>query len=133
MNDSQSRAQTRVAVLGLGAMGLPMARHLATVAQVHGFDPNGERSSLADECGITTHTNGAAAATDADVVLLAVRNGAQLDDVLFGTAGIASSLRTGAVVLMTSTVGIEPVKAAAAQLADLGVDLVDAQIGRAHV
>ncbi|KQU49401.1 oxidoreductase [Rhodococcus sp. Leaf278] len=117
-----------VAVLGLGAMGLPMATHLATITEVHGFDPNSQRSALADDAGITTHASGAKAAADADVVLLAVRNGAQLHDVLFGDDGIASSLRSGAVVLMTSTVGIEPVKAAAAQLLELGVDLVDAPL-----
>ena len=38
-----------VAVIGLGAMGLPMASHLATTFAVTGFDPFEPRRELARE------------------------------------------------------------------------------------
>lgn len=117
-----------VAVLGLGAMGLPMATRLATELTVHGFDIADARLALAADAGITPHDSARSAAGGVDAVLLAVRDGDQLREVLFGEAGIANVLTAGAVVIMASTVGIDEVTAVAARLADLGVQLVDAPL-----
>ena len=43
---------TTVAVLGLGAMGLPMATNLAREFAVTGFDISPERTALAAEAGL---------------------------------------------------------------------------------
>ena len=118
----------RVAVLGLGAMGLPMATRLATALTVHGFDIAPDRLSLAADAGITPFDSARSAAQGVNAVLLAVRNGQQLRDVLFGDAGIADVLTPGAVVIMTSTVGIDDVVAVAARLAEASVQLVDAPL-----
>lgn len=117
-----------VAVLGLGAMGLPMATRLATELTVHGFDIADARLALAADAGITPHDSARSAAGGVDAVLLAVRDGEQLREVLFGEAGIADVLTAGAVVIMASTVGIDEVTAVAERLAALGVQLVDAPL-----
>lgn len=117
-----------VAVLGLGAMGLPMATRLATELSVNGFDIAPERLALAEAAGITPHDSAQSAARGADAVLLAVRNGEQLRDVLFGEAGIIDVLSAGSVVIMTSTVGVDAVTDVAASLAPFGVELVDAPL-----
>ncbi|WP_369053161.1 NAD(P)-dependent oxidoreductase [Kineococcus terrestris] len=117
-----------VAVLGLGAMGLPMARRLAERLPVHGFDIAPERLDLAGAAGVTPFSSARAAAEGVDAVLLAVRDGAQLRAALFGEDGVAAVLRPGAVVLMTSTVGIEEVTTVAERLAETGIDLVDAPL-----
>lgn len=119
---------TTVAVLGLGAMGLPMATRLATELQVNGFDISAERMELASRAGIATFTSAREAVTGADALLLAVRNGEQLDAVLFGEQGVAGQLKAGAVVILTSTVGLDAVPATAKRLAELGVGLVDAPL-----
>ena len=118
----------RVAVIGLGAMGLPMATRLATRLTVHGFDIAEERLELARAAGVETFDSARTAVSGADAVLLAVRNGAQLEEVLFGDSGVAPELARGAVVILTSTVGTGPVAATAERLAELGVDLVDAPL-----
>lgn len=119
---------TTVAVLGLGAMGLPMATRLATELQVNGFDISAERMELASRAGIATFASAREAVTGADALLLAVRNGEQLDAVLFGEQGVAGQLKAGAVVILTSTVGLDAVPATAKRLAELGVGLVDAPL-----
>lgn len=119
---------TTVAVLGLGAMGLPMATRLATELQVNGFDISAERMELASNAGIATFASAHEAVTGADALLLAVRNGEQLDAVLFGEQGVAGQLKAGAVVILTSTVGLDAVPATAKRLAELGVGLVDAPL-----
>ena len=119
---------TTVAVLGLGAMGLPMATHLASTFTVSGFDIAAPSLELARQAGITPAASAAEAASGADVVLVAVRNQAQLEELLFGESGIAASMKPGALVLLTSTVGGEGVKAVAARLEQAGLGLVDAPV-----
>lgn len=119
---------TTVAVLGLGAMGLPMATRLAEDLNVRGFDIAEPRLALAAEAGITPCGSAREAVEGADAVLLAVRDSAQLDDVLFGATGIADSLQPGAVVILTSTVGTDGIGAVADALVERGTALVDAPL-----
>lgn len=117
-----------VAVLGLGAMGLPMATRLATGLTVHGFDIAPSRLALAEEQGVAPFPSARAAVAEADAVLLAVRDQYQLDDVLFGDSGIAPALRPGSVVILTSTVGTAGIRPVAERLEADGIDLVDAPL-----
>ncbi|MCP2167184.1 NAD(P)-dependent oxidoreductase [Goodfellowiella coeruleoviolacea] len=128
---STTPATPTVAVLGLGAMGLPMASRLAETLPVRAFDIAAPRRELAAQAGATPATSPAEAATGADVVVVAVRDQAQLESCLFGGeigAGAAEALAEGAVVVVTSTVGVDGVRAAAARLAERGVGLVDAPV-----
>ncbi|WP_182113419.1 NAD(P)-dependent oxidoreductase [Actinotalea sp. JY-7876] len=118
---------TRVAVLGLGAMGLPMATWLARTMDVTGFDLSAERLALAAEGGVRPAPSAREACEAADVVVVGVRDGAQLRAVL-GPDGAGTGLRAGAVVVVTSTVGAAAVRAAAAELAAAGVATVDAPV-----
>lgn len=117
-----------VTVLGLGAMGLPMATRLASKLTVHGFDIVESRQELAADVGVTRFDSARGAAQGADTVLLAVRNGEQLNDVLFGANGVAEVLARGSVVILTSTVGTEAIPATVDRLSDYGVALVDAPL-----
>jgi 3-hydroxyisobutyrate dehydrogenase len=117
-----------VAVIGLGAMGLPMATHLATTFSVIGFDPFAPRRELAAESGISTAQTPGGASGSADIALLSVRDQAQAETALFGPDGVLESLRTGCPVILTSTVGPEAARALAARLGEAGYPLVDAPI-----
>lgn len=124
-----SLQNTTVAVLGLGAMGLPMAANLAAKgASVRGYDIAQARLDLAQDAGVTPAASAREAAEGANVVLLAVRNAEQLDDALYGEDGVVAVLPAGGVVLLTSTVGIEAVRAVAERLAQTGHLLVDAPV-----
>ncbi|WP_427916049.1 NAD(P)-dependent oxidoreductase [Sinomonas halotolerans] len=109
-------------------MGLPMATRLATGLTVHGFDIAQERLDLAAAAGVAAFASGREAVAGADAVLLAVRNGEQLDAVLFGENGVADAMAPGAVVILTSTVGADAVPAAVERLAERGIGLVDAPL-----
>jgi 3-hydroxyisobutyrate dehydrogenase len=117
----------RVAVLGLGAMGLPMATWLAGSMEVSGFDVSAERLALAADAGVRSATSAQDACAQADVVVVGVRDGAQLRAVL-GPEGAGPALRTGSVVVITSTVGAGAVREVAAELAAAGVATVDAPV-----
>jgi len=120
------------AVLGLGAMGLPMAARLAETLTVKAFDIFDARRDLAAEAGAGVTLTPAEAADGADVVVVAVRDQAQLESCLFGGdtvgPGAATTLRAGAVVIVTSTVGVEGVESVGERLAGQSVRLVDAPV-----
>jgi len=124
---STTRTAPTVAVLGLGAMGLPMARHLAGTGVVRGFDPVEGRRELLAEVGQPC-ASAREAATGAGVVLLAVRDAAQLEAALWGGDGVAGVLEPGSVVVLTSTVGIEAVRDVGGRLSAQGLLLVDAPV-----
>lgn len=118
----------RVAVLGLGAMGLPMATTLARTFTTVGYDVAPERVTLAVEAGAVAATSVAEACAGTDVVVVGVRDGAQLDALVLGAGGVADSLAAGAVVVVTSTVGEAAVRSVADALAARGIHTVDAPV-----
>ena len=69
---------TTIAVLGLGAMGLPMAANLARRFPVRGFDVVAERRALAERAGVVLTGTAAEAVAGADVVLVAANIGPEV-------------------------------------------------------
>jgi 3-hydroxyisobutyrate dehydrogenase len=120
--------RARVAVIGLGAMGLPMARRLAEAFDVAGFDPVAERAELGRSAGLDMAPSPAAAAAGASAVLVVTRDQAQTEAALFGPDGAAAALEPGAVVLLASTVGPDAARAVADRLPAAGVHLADAPV-----
>jgi 3-hydroxyisobutyrate dehydrogenase len=120
--------RNHVAVIGLGAMGLPMAEHLTTAFSVTGFDPSEARRHLAAERNLAVAGTPARASKSADIALLAVRDHTQAHSALFGADGALQTLRHGAPVILTSTVGPEAARALAGELEEAGYPLVDAPI-----
>ncbi|MFF4499962.1 NAD(P)-dependent oxidoreductase [Streptomyces sp. NPDC001401] len=116
------------AVIGLGAMGLPMATHLAAHLPVTAYDISGPRLTQLAAAGGTPASTPAQAAAKADTVLLAVRDQHQVDSALFGKNGATETLRPGTTVILTSTVGPEAARTTATRLAEHGVLTVDAPV-----
>ncbi len=117
-----------VAVIGLGAMGLPMATHLRSAFAVNGYDPHSSHRASAAQRGIVVSDSPAGAAADADIVLLAVRDDAQVQSALFAPTGALRSLAVGSPVILTSTVGPDAARALAGRLDSAGFALVDAPV-----
>ncbi|MBN9111387.1 MAG: NAD(P)-dependent oxidoreductase [Pseudonocardia sp.] len=119
---------TDVAVLGLGAMGLPTAARLVGPFTVSGFDVSPERRELADGSGVRSAASPAEAVVAGGIALLAVRDEAQVRESLFGADGAAAALGDGGLVVLTSTIGPAAARALASELADAGIALVDAPV-----
>ncbi|MBK4347709.1 NAD(P)-dependent oxidoreductase [Lacisediminihabitans changchengi] len=121
-------ADTIVTVLGLGAMGLPIAARLSTSFTVRGFDVNEGRRELAASAGVARFDSARSACRGSAIVLLAVRNEEQLLDALFGEDGVATVMASGSVVILTSTVGTAAIPVTADRLAAMGIEFVDAPL-----
>jgi len=124
-----------VAFIGLGSMGLGMAKNLLKHGhKVVGVDPSDvARKAFSDAGGVSVATPADTAAT-ADVVVIAVVNDKQVEAVLFGDGGAASKLREGGVVMQCATVPAAFSRALAERLAKSGHELLDAPMsgGRAR-
>jgi putative dehydrogenase len=94
-----------VAFVGLGSMGLGMAKNLLKHGhKVVGVDPSATARDAFKAAGGTLAESPAAAAKTADVVVIAVVNDKQVETVLFGESGAAAALRKGGLVMQCATV-----------------------------
>ena len=129
-SDPPEGRDERVAVVGLGAMGLPMASRLAACSrlEVAAYDPSEPALDRARAAGATAARTPAEAATGAGVVVVAVRTLAHVESALFGPAGAARALGAGSVVVLTSTVGAPGARLVARGLEAAGIQLLDAPV-----
>ena len=124
----------RLAFVGLGAMGVPMARCLFDAGfGLTVFDVRPENAGPLVEAGATAAGSVREAAVDAEALVLMVVNAAQAEDVLFGDGGAAEVMGSGATVVIMSTVGPEPVRDLAGRLEERGLRLLDAPVSGAVV
>ena len=140
MSDKNTPA---IAFIGLGSMGLGMAKNLLKHGhKVVGVDPSEAARKAFAEPGGTVAASPAEAAGTADVVIVAVVNDKQVETVLFGDNGAASALRKDGVVMQCATVPAAFARALAERLAKTGHALLDApmsggraraEFGRAHL
>lgn len=95
---------SHLAFLGLGAMGAPMARHLAAKGPetVTAVDAAPARFAGLAAPGLATTTDRGRLA-GAEVLFLCLPDGAVVEAVLFGPDGVANRLAPGAIVVDLST------------------------------
>jgi 3-hydroxyisobutyrate dehydrogenase len=120
---------TRVGWVGLGAMGLPMARSVARDGhEITAYDIDPARAASLAADGVKPAGSIAEAAAGADLLILMVATPGQAETVLYGDDPAAPALAAGAVVMVMATVGPAPVQRWAQRLAEQGVELVDAPV-----
>jgi len=119
----------RVAVVGLGTMGAPMARHLLEAGhQVTVHNRTREREQPLAALGAARAATPREAAAAAEAVLTCVSDTPDLLAVLEGEDGAAAGLEGGGVVVDCSTVSPAETTAVAARLAERGIGFVDAPV-----
>ena len=122
--------EQRVAVIGLGAMGLPIARNLRAagvdVVAYDGFPAAAERARAA---GLTVVDS--ADAVDAGIVLTVLPDMPQVRDAL--DAGLRSTLRDGDVLVVMGTVSPRAMVELHDELAVNGITAVDAAMSGGDV
>ena len=96
-------AEQVVGFVGLGAMGLPMARNLVRRGMVvRGFDMRDAAMAALEGDGGVRAGSAAEAATGADALILMVVNAAQAEQVLFADGALDAMAPRGIVILMAT-------------------------------
>lgn len=121
-----------IGFIGLGTMGLPMARNLLSAGfKVQGVD------LAADACHALQQDGGLIAAVAADltteIVITMLPTGRHVEDALFGPKGFMTRDRFGSVVVNMSTILPSECDRFSERLASAGVRLVDAPVGRSFI
>lgn len=120
-----------IGFVGLGVMGLPMARNLARGGhEVRGFDLDPARVELHVANGGLAAGSAREAADGAEMLFTMLPRGEHVRAALLGEGGAASALGKGALVVEMSTILPAESDAIRIGLADLGIAMVDAPVGR---
>jgi 3-hydroxyisobutyrate dehydrogenase len=124
----------RLAFIGLGIMGSPMAGHLLKAG--HDLVINTRTKSRADaliSSGAKWADTPELAARHADVVLVCVPDSPDVERVLTGPGGVIESARDGLVVVDHSTISPAVTRRLADQLKSRGTTLLDAPVSGGDV
>ncbi len=122
----------KVAFLGLGHMGLPMAKNLAAAGhEVVGFDVFPAAVEAAGAAGLGVAGSGADAARGVDVVITMFQSGAQVIDAYRGANGAEGLLavaQPGTLFIDSSTIAVDEARAAHALAEAAGHRSIDAPV-----
>jgi len=131
----QMTSAKRVAFIGLGAMGYPMAGHLATLGHtVTVFNRTQERAQgWQDQYGGAVAATPAEAAEGQDAVMLCVGNDDDVREVTCGSDGALQALPKGSLLIDHTTTSRELAIAMAKQAAASGVDFLDAPVSGGQI
>jgi 2-hydroxy-3-oxopropionate reductase len=125
---------TRIGFIGLGVMGVPMARNLlAADFEVVAWNRGPEPLAVLVEAGASAADGPDAVAAEADVVISIVSDDAALREVLGGPAGAIAAARPGSLVVDMSTVSPAIARELAAAAGERGVGFLDAPVSGGDV
>jgi 3-hydroxyisobutyrate dehydrogenase len=125
----------RVAFIGLGTMGAPMAVHLLRAGHqvtVYNRTQARARAWVAEHGGSQADTP-EAAARNADIVITCVGNDDDLREVTSGPQGALQAMPTGAVLVDHTTTSAAVARELAALAIDKGLHFVDAPVSGGNV
>ena len=121
---------SRIAFIGLGVMGYPMAGHLARAGhQVVVFNRTATRAAAwVDEYGGTSAPTPSAAAQGAEFVFTCVGNDDDVAEVILGDDGVLRVMEAGRTLIDHTTASADLARRLAQQAAQRGVGFVDAPV-----
>jgi 3-hydroxyisobutyrate dehydrogenase-like beta-hydroxyacid dehydrogenase len=126
----EQTAPRKVAFLGLGVMGFPMAGHLALAGHrvtVYNRSPE-KRQAWCKEFGGTAAATPREAAADCDLVFCCVGNDDDVRSVVLGADGALAGMKAGAIFVDHTTASANVARELSAQAAQRGVQFIDAPV-----
>lgn len=118
----------RIAVLGIGMMGRPIARRLKEAGhQVQVWNRTRAKAEPLAAFGITVHASPTEAVQNADMVISLLENGPVVGHVLF-ESGAAKAMRKGALFIDMASIQPREARDHAARLGEMGLAHLDAPV-----
>jgi 4-hydroxybutyrate dehydrogenase / sulfolactaldehyde 3-reductase len=122
---------SKIAFIGLGAMGMPMASNLVRKGfDVAGFDVDGTKIERLKTLGARAATSVADAVSAADVVVTMLPATQHVEAVVLGDDGVLAHMSRRAVLMDMSTIDPAGTDKVAAACAALGIAFTDCPVGR---
>jgi 3-hydroxyisobutyrate dehydrogenase-like beta-hydroxyacid dehydrogenase len=124
-------AKERIGIVGVGRMGLAMAKHLIKHGYaVTGCDIDLKQSEAARAAGVAIVPTPAAVGKAARVVIIGVGYDEEAEAVTLGEHGLLETMSPGSIVAISSTCAPEHVRMLAERAGARGVEVLDAPICR---
>jgi 3-hydroxyisobutyrate dehydrogenase-like beta-hydroxyacid dehydrogenase len=121
----------RIGIIGLGKMGLPMARHLKKAGfEVTGFDVSETAKASAAAASIALAPSPRATAAASDFVIIVVGFDSEVERVIFAPEGIAAGAHPGLITGIASTVAPRTMAKLAVRAAGSSMVLIDMPLTR---
>jgi len=118
-----------VAFIGLGIMGTPMALNLVKAGfNVTAFNRTRSKLDPLEKAGARIAATPADAARDAEFIVTIVSDTAAMEDVVCGKCGVLETVRSGAILIDSSTISPTVSRKLACQLAGKGASMLDAPV-----
>ncbi len=123
-------AKPRIGYVGVGLMGLPMAKRLLSLGySVKAYDVVPGRIEAARAAGAAGARSPADAAAEVELVLLNLPTTEAVEEAVFGERGVATVVRPPQLLIDFSTIKVDRCKAFAAKLREAtGVGWIDAPV-----
>ncbi|MGI8526807.1 MAG: 3-hydroxyisobutyrate dehydrogenase [Pseudolabrys sp.] len=119
----------RIAFIGLGNMGLPMAQNLLKAGhQVEGVDINAAAVEKLKAAGGVGDETAKTAAARADVVITMLPAGRHVRETYLGPNGIVENANAGTLLIDSSTIDVETARAVASAAEKKGLLMLDAPV-----
>jgi len=119
----------RIGYVGLGVMGGALARRLLREHKLTVFDLSAERCAEFAALGATVAASPAEVGAASDIILTCLPTSAQVRQVIFGdNDGLIRGLKPGGMIADQTSGATAATKAMAAELADTGIELIDAPV-----
>ena len=119
----------RIAFIGVGNMGGPMAANLVKAQhQVRAFDLSAENLDRAEAAGAERAASLAEAVRDVDAVVTMLPAGPEVRAVYLGEGGIVGLIAPGTLLIDASTIDVDTARAVAAAAAAAGFEMIDAPV-----
>ena len=120
---------TRIAFVGVGTMGLPMAKNLVKKGfAVTAYDVSPEAVRVAASAGMTAAASAAEAVATADVVITMLPSSPHVQSVYTGDGGVLLAARKGTLCVDMSTIDPGVSRRIAAAAAERGLRFMDAPV-----
>lgn len=126
------KAKESIGFIGLGLMGHGMAKNIIESGYPLTVMGHRNRKPIEDIIGrgATEVKSAKEIAENASIIFLCVTGSAQVEAIVRGEDGLKAGLKKGSVVVDCSTADPNSTLALAAELEEMGVDYVDAPLGR---
>lgn len=119
----------RIALIGTGIMGGPMAARLALAGfPVAAWNRTTEKASALEGAGVVVASSVAGAVTDADIVICMLSSGPVCEEVLTAPGGALEGMKAGATLVVMSSIPVETAVTIAKAATAKGIACIDAPV-----
>ena len=122
----------RIGLIGIGMMGHGIAKNLVAKGHPLTIKANRNRSTLGDllDAGAREAASNAEVAQQSDIVFICVTGSTQVEQIVYGEAGLLSAARDGLMIVDTSTAEPHSTERIRNDLAARGTRYIDAPLAR---